>query len=159
MTALEIKKFLKRSYAFRTQSIFIPEYTYGDLRIDAIVVDTARRWIRGFEIKTSRSDFLQDDKWVLYSEFCSSLSVVCPEGVVRPEEIKKPFGLLWILHKTDAYNPRNLIWKKKPLNFQKRQSLSWFWTYTNVLEKEILRLDREAGLLRERVGRLDRIEE
>lgn len=38
---------------------------------------------------------------------------------------------------------QKLLWKKKPQNFQKRNSLSWFWEYTHVLELEIMRLDRE----------------
>lgn len=111
MTAKEVKETLKRLYAYRTSSIFIPEYTWKDLRIDALIVDIRKRWIRGFEVKVNRGDFLRDDKWMLYSEFCSSLSVVCPENIVMPEEIKKPYGLLWIMEeryghrllKSDSY--------------------------------------------------------
>ena len=143
MTAAEIKEILKDSYAFRSYSLFIPEYTWKDLRVDALIVDISRRWIRGFEIKVNRADFIKDDKWTLYSEFCSSLSVVCPEGLIHPEEIQKPFGLVWISQGRDRVK-----WKKKPVNFQRRNSLSWLWTYTHVLETEIIRLDREADLLR-----------
>ena len=148
MTASEIKNILKNQYAHQWASVFVPEYTSGDLRIDALVVDTRKRWIRGFEIKTSRSDFLQDNKWILYSQFCSSISIVCPEGLIQADEINKPFGLLWVLN-TDkvTYDMRTQItvWKKRPQNFQKRNSLAWFWTYTHVLETEIVRLDREMA--------------
>lgn len=65
------------------QSIYVPEFVYNGYRIDAIVIDLRTRWIRGFEIKRSRSDFRRDEKWTLYSQFCSSLSIVCPEGVVQ----------------------------------------------------------------------------
>ena len=146
MTAKEVKETLKRLYAYRTSSIFIPEYTWKDLRIDALIVDIRKRWIRGFEVKVNRGDFLRDDKWMLYSEFCSSLSVVCPENIVMPEEIKKPYGLLWIME--ERYGHR-LVWKKKPMNFQKRDGLAWFWTYTNVLETELLRLDREVAYIKQ----------
>jgi len=149
MNAPEIKELLKNSYAFRSSSIFIPEYTWGDLRIDALVLDTRRRWIRGFEIKISRNDFLQDDKWVLYSEFCSSLSIVCPAEVIQPSEIKKPFGLMWV--EPGKWETR-LLWKKKPIKFQKRNSLAWFWTYTNVLEKEIIRMDREMAIMKRHIN-------
>jgi hypothetical protein len=146
LTAKEVKETLKRLYAYRTSSIFIPEYTWKDLRIDALIVDIRKRWIRGFEVKVNRGDFLRDDKWMLYSEFCSSLSVVCPENIVMPEEIKKPYGLLWIME--ERYGHR-LVWKKKPMNFQKRDGLAWFWTYTNVLETELLRLDREVAYIKQ----------
>jgi hypothetical protein len=146
MTAQEIKDILKNSYAFRSYSLFVPEYTWKSLRVDALIVDIGRRWIRGFEIKISRADFIKDDKWTLYSEFCSSLSVVCPEELIQPEEINKPFGLLWVVKNGHGYH---LSWKRKPTNFQRRNSLSWFWTYTHVLETEIIRLDREASYLRQ----------
>ncbi len=156
MIASEIKDYLKNAYAYRTSSIFIPEYTWGNLRIDALIVDISKRWIRGFEIKVSRSDFVRDDKWVLYSQFCSSISIVCPAEVVKPEEIKKPFGLLWLVPSKygnagigdDPTMGYRLSWKKKPMNFQRRDALAWFWTYTHVLEMELLRLDREAADLR-----------
>jgi len=148
MTAAEIKEILKNSYAFRSYSLFVPEFTWGDLRIDAIMLDLSRKWIRGFEIKTDRGDFLKDDKWTLYSKFCSSLSVVCPEGLIQPKEVEKPFGLLWIVA---GQHGQRVSWKRKPANFQRRNSLSWLWTYTKVLETEIIRLDREAGYLRQRV--------
>ena len=159
MTAQEIKDYLKNAYAYRTSSIFIPEYTWKGLRIDAIILDTSKRWIRGFEIKVSRGDFLQDDKWLLYSEFCSSLSIVCPADVVKPEEIKKPFGLLWIVPTLwgEKITGHHLVWKKKPMNFQRRDSLAWFWTYTHVLETEILRLDREASHLRTEMRYRDKV--
>ncbi len=154
MNATEIKTLLKKLYAYRTSSIFIPEYTWKDLRIDALIVDINKRWIRGFEVKVSRGDFLRDDKWMLYSEFCSSLSIVCLEGIVKPEEIKKPYGLLWIVKDQCSFEHYRLVWKKKPLNFQKRDGLAWFWTYTNVLETELLRLDREAMYLKEEIKRI-----
>lgn len=145
MKAQEIKDVLFNSYTY-SSSVCVPEFTWNDLRADAIILDIKKRWIRAFEIKVSRSDFLQDDKWVMYSQFCSSLSVVCPENLIQPNEIEKPFGLLWVLPEdnlTSDYRNKRLLWKKKPQNFQKRNSLSWFWTYTKVLEREFLRLDFE----------------
>ena len=120
-------------------NIFIPEFTWGGLRIDAIIIDLSHRWVRGFEIKASRSDFLKDDKFTLYTQFCSSLSIVCPEGVVQPEEIEKPFGLVWVYEK-DKFNYESLRWVKRPKNFQKRRSMAWVWTYIQILETEFPRM-------------------
>ncbi len=135
MTSHEIFKNISRLGGFH--SITIPEFTWLGLRIDAIHIDFEHRWIRGFEIKTARGDWLKDNKWVEYSEFCSSLAVVCPRGLIQPTEIDKPFGLLWIGEKN---NYPLLEWKKRPLNFQKRNSLAWLYTYIKVMEKEFPRM-------------------
>lgn len=114
--------------------LFIPEYTYGDLRIDAAVIDVRRRHVRGFEIKVSKEDYLRDKKWQLYSSFCSSLSIVCPAELLQVEDVSKPFGLIW------AYEDGRLVYQRFPRNLQSRESLAWTFTYLSVLEKEIARL-------------------
>jgi len=137
MTSSEIKKILKQNLA-RYGNIFIPEFTHGNLRIDAIIIDTGHKWIRGFEIKTKKPDFQKDTKWTEYSQFCSSLCIVCPEGLIESKEVESPFGLIWIV-KT-PYDYYKIRYIKRPKNFQKRNSLSWFWTYVNVLTLEIRRI-------------------
>ncbi len=151
MTSTEIKKVLARWGGYH--GIFVPEFTWGGLRIDAVIIDTAHRWVRGFEIKTNRADFQKDDKWTLYTQFCSSLSIVCPEGIIKPEEIEKPFGLVWIRSEPDfAWEISGYgKWIKRPKNFQKRQSMSWLWTYVHILEVEFGRLQFELNDVRSRL--------
>lgn len=114
--------------------VYIPEFTYGDKRIDAVIIDTAKRWIRGFEIKVSRSDFLRDEKWQSYTEFCSSLTLVCPDGLIARDEVQPPFGLLYVMPYGDVR------WIRKPKRFQRRDSLAWLYQYVRVIEKELPRL-------------------
>lgn len=123
---------LKRLGGYR--GIYIPEFTWGGYRIDAIVINTESRWIRGFEIKMNRSDFLRDEKWQHYAQFCSSLSVVCPQGIIKKEEVPDPFGLLVVR------NEYSVDWVKKPRRFQKRDGLAWTYTYLDVIEKEFARV-------------------
>jgi hypothetical protein len=125
------------------QSIYVPEFVWNGFRIDAIVIDLRTRWIRGFEIKRSRGDFRRDEKWTLYSQFCSSLSIVCPEGVVQASEVDEPFGLLWVL--ADG----SLRWAKKLKRFQHRESLAWLWTYVQVLEYVLPRAQEQNRVLRQ----------
>lgn len=131
-----------RELAEGGDNIYIPEFTYRGLRIDAVIVDIHHRWIRGFEIKTRRQDFLADYKWQLYSSFCSSLSIVCPTGLIQPEEITKPFGLLWLGKDLDSEKTifTYYHWKKRPKKFNHRNSLAWTWIYLGVLEMELPRL-------------------
>ncbi len=142
MTAKDIERVLRR-----LGDIYIPEFTYNDLRIDAILVDIRYRKVRGFEIKVDKGDFLKDKKWQLYSRFCSSLSVACPEGLIEPEEVSDPFGLLWIKPTGEV------VWKKREKNIQHRESLAWTWTYLSVIEKELVRLviENDQHKLAERV--------
>lgn len=122
--------------------LFIPEFTYGDLRIDAVVIDVSRRNVRGFEIKVNKEDYLRDKKWQLYSSFCSSLSIVCPEGLIQVDEVSKPFGLVWV------FADGMLEYQRMPRNLQSREALAWTLTYLSVLEKEIARLVPENNGLR-----------
>lgn len=126
-------------------SVYVPEYTWNELRIDALVIDTRKRWVRGFEIKLSRSDFLRDEKWQLYTQFCSSLSIVCPKGLIAKSEVSDPFGLLYV---SRTKYGQEFKWEKKPRRFQRRESLSWVWTYIKVIERELPRLVMEIEQLR-----------
>lgn len=137
MKAHEILKKISKMGSF--YDVFVPEFTYGDRRIDAVLIDTSKRWIRGFEIKVRREDFLGDNKFTEYSEFCSSICIVCPAGLIEPSEIKKPFGLIWV-YPDDQKHFKGYEWKKRPQNFQKRKCLAWLYTYVRVIELEMRRI-------------------
>lgn len=132
------------------RSVMIPEFTYKDLRIDAIVLDIRTRWIRGFEIKVDRKDWLADEKWHLYTQFCSSLTIVCPAGLIQREEVQKPYGLLWMSESEFVLGHK---WVRMPKRFQHPDGLSWLWTYLRVLEAEVPRLNGEIERLK---GEIDR---
>lgn len=51
-------------------------------------------WITGYEIKNTRSDFLKDNKWSGYLEYCTDFYLVAPPGVIQPEELPADAGLL-----------------------------------------------------------------
>lgn len=131
MKAKDIEAALRRHFS---GELYIPEFTYGDHRIDAVIINCRHRTVRGFEIKVDKKDFLNDKKWQLYSRFLSSLSIACPAGLIEPDEVSSPFGLVWITPE-GFYNIQ-----KNAKNLQSRESLAWTWTYLSVLEKEIPRL-------------------
>ena len=133
MTSENVYSIIANHFSKFWGQVLIPEYTYGDLRIDAMLVDTEHRWIRGFEIKVTREDFLQDKKWQEYSDFLSSLCIVCPENLIKKEEIPKPFGLIYVSN-TNLYPLTSFCYIKKPKNFQKREALAWKNLYLKVVE-------------------------
>jgi hypothetical protein len=63
----------------------------------------------GYEIKVSRSDFLQDNKWHEYLDYCNEFSFVCPTGLIYPEEMQEGIGLYYV-SKTGT----KLFCKRKP---------------------------------------------
>lgn len=102
---------LTAAIATRTTSdIVIPECKIGSSWFDnAPIIDvwTMRKsWVNpafiGYEIKTSRADFLRDKKWKRYLPACTQFYFVCPHGLIKPNEIEDPAGLLW-LTKTENY--------------------------------------------------------
>lgn len=116
VTAFEIKKALGKRHGDR--EFFITECKNGPtglargqlLLFDAIAIykSWARPQIRGYEIKTSRSDFLRDAKYTQYLPYCHEFYFVTPTGLVQRQEVEENIGLIW-------YNPKTgiLTTKKK----------------------------------------------
>lgn len=67
----------------------------------AITKSYARPNIIGYEIKVSRADFLNDNKWHLYLQYCNEFYFVVPIGLVSKNEVPNNVGLIY-------YNPNKL---------------------------------------------------
>jgi len=86
------------------QDIFISECKTGPsgykgcVRLDAWVMK--KSWANpltiGYEIKVSRSDFLNDRKWQSYLPYCNEFYFVSPFKLILPSEIPADVGLLWL---------------------------------------------------------------
>ncbi|MDR1831590.1 MAG: MmcB family DNA repair protein [Fusobacteriaceae bacterium] len=67
-------------------------------------ISIAKSWVspcvKGYEIKTSRSDFQADNKYFEYLEFSDELYIVCPQNLIEKHEIHERIGLIWYNHKT-----------------------------------------------------------
>ncbi|MBN2257834.1 MAG: MmcB family DNA repair protein [Anaerolineaceae bacterium] len=50
----------------------------------------------GYEVKVSRRDFMQDNKWPKYLPFCNYFSFVAPTGVIKEEEVPEGVGLILV---------------------------------------------------------------
>lgn len=74
-----------------------PTHGGGHRRLDGWAMK--RSWVNpcviGYEIKISRSDFLQDEKWADYLPMCNQLYFVCLWGLIQPAEVPAEVGLLW----------------------------------------------------------------
>ncbi len=85
----------------------------GNGRLDGIAIrpSWAHPEVHGFEIKVSRRDFIQDDKWTAYLPSCKQFWFVTGPGIVDKAEIPEQAG--WI--EASAQGARLLIRKKAPV--------------------------------------------
>lgn len=94
---------LSRSSYFITEcktcSTYFPD-PQGLLKFDglAIIKSYTKPCIIGYEIKVSRNDFKQDNKWHLYLQYCNEFFFVVPTGLIKKEELPDNVGLIY-------YNP------------------------------------------------------
>jgi hypothetical protein len=99
------------------------EFGAGWKRFDLMILNASKQIFRGFEFKRTRADFLRDirsAKWIDYLNYCNTFTWVCPAGLIHPEEIISPAGLLWIGDKETSecydgtYTWIKSQWKKMP---------------------------------------------
>ncbi len=69
--------------------------------------------ITGYEIKVSRSDFLGDNKWHLYLQYCNEFYFVVPVGLVAKDEIPENVGLIYYYPETGKLlKKRRAVYRK-----------------------------------------------
>jgi hypothetical protein len=89
-----------------------PTWAGSHLRMDAWVMRSswAQMSCLAYEVKVSRSDFLQDNKWNMYMNYCNEFSFCCPYGLILPEELPQEVGLYWV-----SKTGNRLMCKRKPV--------------------------------------------
>ena len=87
------------------EDVFVTECKNGStwfsrnlLKLDAWVLKRTYSPLTtvGYEIKVSRADFEQDQKWVDYLSYCHEFYFACPAGLIRSDELPLNVGLVWI---------------------------------------------------------------
>jgi len=116
ITAYDIIKMLQwkhREDIFITECKNGPTHTAEHLRLDAWVMN--RSWVNNkitvYEVKVSRGDFLQDDKWRRYLPYCNEFYFVCPPDIIKPGELDDGIGLL-----VTSANGTRLFKKRKSIH-------------------------------------------
>lgn len=98
---MDSKKIISLLKERHHEDVFIEECycnAYGTFRMDAWCMAGywSKRRAIGYEIKVSRSDFVNDNKWRNYLDCCNEFYFVCPFGLIQPEEIPFDVGLCWV---------------------------------------------------------------
>lgn len=119
VTSWEIKRALAESHEkdfFLTEvkngSTYFPP-AQGLLRFDGFAMTRSYRkpCIKIYEVKVSRSDFLRDNKWNLYKQYCNELYFVTPKGLIDKLELPDDVGLIYY----NRDGSRKLVTKRKAL--------------------------------------------
>lgn len=112
MNANDILKLLEKRHL---DDFFLKEVKNGPsidgyLRLDAWAMK--KSWSHpksiGYEIKVSRQDFLNDNKWHGYLNYCNEFYFVCLDGTIDKSELPTEVGLITI-----SSNGSKLFTKKK----------------------------------------------
>lgn len=118
MKKITAKDVVELLAAKHSDDVFVPECKMGAThtqhgdsgRLDAWAMK--KSWARpcafGYEVKISRADFLQDEKWTGYLPYCNEFYFVCPTGLILPDELPLEAGLLYV-----AKTATRLFTKKK----------------------------------------------
>jgi len=139
ITSGDIEYLLKAKHA---EDVFVPQcktgatFSGGRVHIlDAWVMKKswAHPLTTGYEIKVSRGDFLQDDKWRSYLPFCNAFYFVCPTGMIKPEELPDDTGLIYVS------NTGTKLYTKKKAPYRKDVTLEPIYKYVLMHRAQISR--------------------
>lgn len=134
---LILRQIEKRHTRGQTPDAFFTEVKNGPtwfsnnlLRLDAVAFK--KSWknpcITGYEVKVDRQDFLRDDKWPGYRQYCHRFYFACPAGLIAPEELPDDVGLIW-------YNPeKDCIYTKRKAAFRDIK-IPWEMLYYLVISR------------------------
>ena len=98
----------------KTCSTYFPD-PQGLLKFDGLAITKSytKPNIIGYEIKVSRNDFLQDNKWHLYLQYCNEFFFVVPTGLVKKEELPENVGLIYYNPDTKTLRTvKKALWRK-----------------------------------------------
>jgi hypothetical protein len=142
------------------KDVFVPECKNGEtwgvrdlLIIDAWVLVRSYSPLTtiGYEIKCSRQDFEQDQKWVGYLDLCHLFNFVCPAGLIRSTDIPDRVGLIWVSQSG------HLHWKKRPQRVEPNiEKLNRLLTYVVMARSQIVAnmYDRDKEPVKDRLESL-----
>jgi len=95
-TENSVTKALKKRYSDHIFASQVKLGSAGSKIIDAVAIKKTWSPITaiGFEIKVSRSDFVNDNKYPEYMKACTNFYFVAPNGIIKDDEIPKDVGLM-----------------------------------------------------------------
>lgn len=130
-----------------------PSYGGGLRKLDFLAIKPT--WsppcIVGIEVKVSRSDFLNDKKWVDYLPMCNQFYWACPKGLIKKEEIDPRAGLVYVneqkkgkVYKRAVYRDQAPDWMTLLYLLLWRHERDSGWSNIEAIRREI-KNDHDVG--------------
>jgi hypothetical protein len=128
LTATEIEIALSKKHYedfFITECKNGPTWFGGHLRMDAVAIKKswANPCVTVYEVKVSRNDFLRDNKWPKYLEYCNRFFFACPKGLITKEDL--PDSRVGLVYVNEDDNVRTV----KSVPFRPADISSEFYRY------------------------------
>ena len=107
--------------------------------IDAMAIK--KSWTKpdivAYEIKVNRQDFLNDDKYAAYLDYCHRFYFACPSHLIEKEELKNDrVGLIWYKPETGGlYTRKKSIYNPMPL-FEDKISMLLYYILMSRVESD-----------------------
>lgn len=104
LTGITSQQILSLLQARHSNDVIVPECKNGEtwgvrdlLKLDAWVLVRTYSPLTtiGYEIKCSRQDFENDQKWTKYLDLCHQFYFVCPAGLIRATDLPSRVGIIW----------------------------------------------------------------
>jgi hypothetical protein len=130
MGAPQIVALLRARHA---QDVFVDECRDGTTqrgshrRLDAWAMHKSwAPWTTvGYEVKVSRSDFENDQKWPGYLPLCHHFYLVCPTGLIRAVDLPDYVGLIWVTANGERLHTKVKAMRREPDATELCQLLSY----------------------------------
>jgi hypothetical protein len=113
---------LAKRHNGKTPDAFFTEVKNGStwfngnlMRLDAVAFK--KSWqnpcITAYEVKVDRQDFLRDDKWPGYRNYCHRLYFACPTDLIAANELPEDVGLVYYNPEKDClYTKRKAVFRE-----------------------------------------------
>lgn len=145
MTQICTRDIIKLLIERHSRDVCIPECKTGPTifadicpRLDMIAF--RRSWVHqnvyGYEVKVNRGDFIQDNKWRVYLDYCTDFYFVTPQGIIDKNELPPDVGLI-----VTSKNGGRLFTIKKAPTRKVDIPMSLLW-YILICRSVILSQDR-----------------
>lgn len=129
LSGIDSKQILDALSQKHKDDVFIPECKNGEtwgardlLKLDAWVLKRTYSPLTtiGYEIKVSRSDFENDQKWTGYLDLCNEFFFACPAGLIRATDVPSSVGIIWISQSGKLHVKRKAEYRTPDIEKQNR---------------------------------------
>lgn len=95
--------------------------------------DKSKSRVHWFEIKVSRSDFKSDNKRWEYLKYCTNFFFVCPEWLIKKDELPEWVGLMYV---QEDYTIKTVKRAKTNYNIDIPKDFRTYLVYSKIWKKE-----------------------